>query len=169
MPPACSQLAPPWTWSAPCAWWPQHPSCPWAVRHRRCGESAYGHHARRTVRERSRLVEGHALDLGKPLQRIAFAHQHAEFGEVADGGHDGGRGSEHERAGAEHDKDGDRSNDFPGHQPRDRCRRECDDHNPRCPPVGQPHDLRFASVRASARVESCVPGSSLLLRSWRAS
>ena len=68
------------------------PFVPVAVRHRRCGESAYGHHARRTVRERSRLVEGHALDLGKPLQRIAFAHQHAEFGEVADGGHDGGRG-----------------------------------------------------------------------------
>lgn len=105
-----------------------------------------GHHFGAAVGEGAGLVERHLAHLRQPLERIAFAHEHAELRHVADGRHDGRGRGQHERAGAEHHEDGDGADDLAGDEPRAGRRGQGDDDDPGGPSVGEAHDLGLAGV-----------------------
>ena len=114
--------------------------------HLRALDRPDGHHFGAAVGERAGLVERHLAHLRQPLERIAFAHEHAELRHVADGRHDGRGRGQHERAGAEHHEDGDGADDLAGDEPRAGRRGQGDDDDPGGPSVGEAHDLGLAGI-----------------------
>ena len=68
------------------------------------------------------------------------------LGGVADGRHDGRRRRQHQRAGAEHHKDGDGPDDLSGNEPRQRRGSQRNGHDPCGPAIRDAHDLGLARV-----------------------
>ena len=91
---------------------------------------------RRAVGQRAGLVESDLLHGGEALERVALADEEAVLRRVADGGHDGGRRGQHERAGAEDDQDRHRVDDLTGNHPCQRRGSQRDDDDPCRPAVG---------------------------------
>ena len=116
-------------------------------------------HARLTFGDGARLVEHAALHARQPLQRIAFLHQKAVLGGVADGCDDGGRRGQHERAGAEHHEHRDCAQDFPGDKVHACSRGQRAHDDPGGPAVGQAHDFRLARVGALHQARHAADGA----------
>ena len=91
---------------------------------------------RRAVGQRAGLVEGNLLHGGETLKRVALADEKAVLRRVADGGHDGSRRCQHERAGAEDDQNRHRVDDLTGDEPRQRRGGQGNDDDPCRPAVG---------------------------------
>ena len=116
---------------------------------------------RRAVGQRAGLAESDLLHGGEALKRVALTDQKAVPARVADGGHDGGRRGQHERAGAEDDQDRHRADDLTGNYPR-QCRgSQRDDDDPRCPAVGKADDLGLARVGGLDKADHALDGAVL--------
>ena len=116
---------------------------------------------RRAVGQRTGFVKGDLLHGGETLERVALTDQKAVPARVADGGHDGGRRGQHERAGAEDDQDRHRADDLTGNYPR-QCRgSQRDDNDPRRPAVGKADDLGLARVGGLNKADHALDGAVL--------
>jgi len=116
---------------------------------------------RRAVGQRTGFVKGDLIHGGETLERVALTDQKAVPARVADGGHDGGRRGQHERAGAEDDQDRHRADDLTGNYPR-QCRgSQRDDDDPRCPAVGKADDLGLARVGGLDKADHALDGAVL--------
>lgn len=116
---------------------------------------------RRAVGQRAGLVESDLLHGGETLERVSLADEEAVLRRVADGGHDGGRCGQHERAGAEDDQDRHRADDLTGKYPR-QCRgSQRDDNDPRRPAVGKADDLGLARVGGLDKADYALDGAVL--------
>ena len=82
-------------------------------------------------------------------------------GGVADGGHDRRGRSQHQGAGAKDDEYGHGADDLAADEPRQRRRREGDDHDPRGPAVGDADDLRLARVGGLHQAHHALDGTVL--------
>ena len=109
-------------------------------------ETADRRHPRRAVGQGPGLVEGDVGDAGEPFQGVPLPDQEAVAGGVADGGHDGGGGGQHQGAGAENHQNGHCPDDLPAEEPGEGRRRQGGDHDPGGPTVGRPHDLGLPCV-----------------------
>ena len=118
-------------------------------------------HLRRAVGQGAGLVKGHAGDAGKALQSIAFAHEKAVVGGVADGGHDRRGRGQNQRAGAKDDEYGHGADDLAADEPCKRRRRKRDDHDPRGPAVGDADDLCLARVGGLHQTHHALDGAVL--------
>ena len=100
----------------------------------------------RTVGKGARFIKGNLSHCGKPFQSVAFPDEKTVFRGVADCRHDRGRRCQHQGAGAEHNKNGDRPDDFTGERPGKPCRRKSDNDDPCGPSVCKPDDLGLSRV-----------------------
>ena len=116
---------------------------------------------RRAVGQRAGLVEGDLLHGGETLKRVALADEKAVLRRVADGGHDGGRRGQHERAGAEDDQDRHRADDLTGDEPRQRRGGQGNDDDPCRPAVGKADDLGLARVGGLDKADHALDGAVL--------
>ena len=116
---------------------------------------------RRAVGQRTGFVKGDLIHGGETLERVALTDQKAVPARVADGGHDGGRRGQHERAGAEDDQDRHRADDLTGNYPR-QCRgSQRDDNDPCRPAVGKADDFGFARVGGLDKADHAMDGAVL--------
>ena len=116
---------------------------------------------RRAVGQRAGLVESDLLHGGEALKRVALTDQKAVPARVADGGHDGGRRGQHERAGAEDDQDRHRADDLTGDEPRQRRGGQGNDDDPCRPAVGKADDLGLARVGGLDKADHALDGAVL--------
>ena len=92
------------------------------------------------------LVERDLRDRGKSFQGVPFPDQKAVLRGISDGRHDRGGRCEHQRAGAEHDENGNRPDDLACEYPGEGRGREGDDDDPGGPPVRQPDDFGLSRI-----------------------
>ena len=124
------------------------------------GRNAFHRHdGGHAIGQRAGLVEGDAGYPCKPFQRVAFAHEEAALGGVANGGHDGRWRGEHQRAGAEYHQNGHGANDLSCGQPRDQGGAQGDDHDPGGPTIRQIDDLRLARVCRLHQTDHALDGT----------
>lgn len=117
--------------------------------------------SRRAIGQRAGLVEGDLCHGSETLERVALTDQKAVPARVADGGHDGGRRCQHERAGAEDDQDRRRADDLAGDEPRQRRGGEGDDDDPCRPAVGETDDPGLTGVGGLDKADHALDGAVL--------
>ena len=98
------------------------------------------------VCKRACFVKGDYFYICEPLQRIPLAHQKAVFCGVSDGGHDCGRGSQHQSTGAKYHQNGYGTYDLPCDKPSDGCGTQGDHNDPGCPTIGKPYNFGFSCI-----------------------
>ena len=82
-------------------------------------------------------------------------------GRVPNGGHNGGRRGQHQRAGAEYHEDGYGTDDLPADEPGKDCGGEGDDDNDCCPPVGKADDLSLSGIGGLHQADHPLNGAVL--------
>ena len=106
----------------------------------------YGGNSRRAVGERTRFIKHNLCNCGKPLKSIPFPNQEAMFCCIADGSHNRRRCGKHQRAGAEHNQNGNRPDYLPRNCPGKSRSGKSAHHNPGSPSVRQAHNFGFPGI-----------------------
>ena len=90
--------------------------------------------------------DGNDLCLDQPLQRITLPDKESVLGSIADCRHNGGGRCQHQRTGAEHNKNGNGTDDLSRNDPSNGRGAEGDDNDPCRPAIRDTNNLRFACI-----------------------
>lgn len=90
--------------------------------------------------------DGNDLCLDQPFQRITLPDKEAVLGSIADCRHNGGGRCQHQRTGAEHNKNGNGTDDLSRNDPSNGRGAEGDDNDSCRPAIRDTNNLRLACI-----------------------